>query len=356
MAFPNFGTYGTHPFHAKPSTINQWNLSIQRQLGNDWLLTANYIGSSTIHLRTGNELNPAVFLGTAPCTINGVNYTTCSTTANTNQRRRLYLQNPAQGQYYGSVAVVDDGGTGNYSGLFLSAQKRVSRGVSVLTNYTWSHCISDFWIATVGGAGGSTVHPDNRRTERSNCVGGDVRQNLNLSAVLQTPAFANRSLSLIASNWQFSPIMKIRSGQYFTVTGGIDYALNGTPQAATQRPNQVLANPYLPHKSVNGWLNPAAFAAPAPGTYGNLGQNNLVGPAMFQLDMAVSRTFTIGEKKTVQLRGEAFNLPNRLNAANPVSVLSTGGSFGKIQSDVSGTSGLSAGDQRILQFALKLVF
>ena len=356
MAFPAFGLYATHPFHAKPASVNQWNLSIQRQLGTDWLVTANYIGSSTIHLRTGNELNPAVFLGVAPCTINGQAFSTCSTTANTNQRRRLNLQNPAQGQYYGSIAVLDDGGTGNYHGLFLSTQKRLSRGVSVLANYTWSHCISDFWIATVGGAGGSTVHPDNRSTERSNCVGSDQRQNFNLSAVLQTPKFANRRLALIAGDWQFSPIVKIRSGQFFTVTGGVDYALNGTPQVANQRPNQVLADPYLPNKSVDGWLNPAAFAAPAPGTYGNLGQNNLLGPGVFQLDLAVSRTFGIGEDKRLQVRGEAFNLPNHLNPSTPVATLNSTGTFGKIQSDISGTSGLTAGNQRILQFAIKVVF
>src|SRR4029434_714586 len=98
MAFPTFGTYVTHPFHAKPATVNQWNLSLQRQLGTDWLVTANYIGSSTIPLRTGSELNPAVLLGVGPCTLNGQAYTTCSTTATTNQRRRLNLQNPAQGQ------------------------------------------------------------------------------------------------------------------------------------------------------------------------------------------------------------------------------------------------------------------
>jgi hypothetical protein len=355
MVFPQFGTFGTHPFHTRQTLINQWNLSVQRQLGADWLLTANYVGSSTIHLRTGNELNPAVFLGLGPCTINGVNYSTCSTTANTNQRRRLYLQNPAQGQYYGSIAVLDDGGTGNYNGLFLSAQKRISHGVTVLANHTWSHCISDFWTPTVGAGGGSTVVPDNRKAERSNCFATDQRHLFNLSAVLQTPTFSNRALGLIASNWQLAPIIKVRSGSYFTVTGGVDYALNGVPQLADQRPNQVLASPYASQKTVDHWLNPAAFAAPAPGTYGNLGKNNMLGPGVFQLDVAISRTFPIGENKSLQLRAEAFNLPNHLNPANPVAALNNS-SFGKIQSDISGTGGLSAGDPRILQFALKLVF
>jgi hypothetical protein len=147
--------------------------------------------------------------------------------------------------------------------------------------------------------------------------------------------------------------MKLRSGQYFTVTTGVDNALNGGPN---QRPNQVLANPYMPNKSIDGWLNPAAFAAPAPGTYGNLGAQNLLGPGVFQLDLALSRTFSIGEGKSLQLRGEAFNLPNHMNPAMPVAALNSSGSFGKIQSDISGTSGLSDGDPRILQFALKFIF
>ena len=85
---------------------------------------------------------------------------------------------------------------------------------------------------------------------------------------------------------------------------------------------------------------------------------------MFQLDLALTRTFAVGEGKSLQLRGEAFNLPNHMNPANPgvcsngtcVNALNNTGAFGKIQSDISGTSGLSAGDPRILQFALKYVF
>jgi hypothetical protein len=71
--------------------------------------------------------------------------------------------------------------------------------------------------------------------------------------------------------------------------------------------------------------------------------------------MSVSRTFRILEGKSIQVRAEAFNLPNHLNPALPIAALNQG-TFGKIQADISGTSGLSAGDPRILQFALKYVF
>jgi hypothetical protein len=361
MVFPTQGSYVTHPFHAKPTAVQEWNLSIQRQIGSDWLVTANYVGTATRHLQTATQLNPAVFLGLGPCSINGVNYPTCSTTANTNQRRRLALQNPSQGQYYGSISAMEDGGTGSYNGLFLSAQKRVSHGVSVLANYTFSHCISDLWNAFPGSTGGvnggvsggaNGYNPAGRKAERSNCFPSDTRHVFNLSVVAQTPTFSPKPARLILSNWQVSPIMKIKSGQFITVMNGVDSALDGT---TGQRPNQILTDPYLPNKSVNGWLNPAAFALPAPGTYGNVGRNNILGPGIFQLDLALSRTFSLGERRSIQLRGEAFNLPNHLIAGPPVATINSG-TFGKIQSDISGTSGLSAGDQRIIQLGLKLVF
>jgi hypothetical protein len=124
---------------------------------------------------------------------------------------------------------------------------------------------------------------------------------------------------------------------------------------ANQRPNQVLANPYASSKSASGWLNPNAFANPAPGTYGNLGRSNLLGPGSFQLDLSVTRTFPLGEGKNLQFRGEAFNLPNHVNLDIPVAALNSP-AFGQIQNDISGNSGLSPGNQRILQFALKIVF
>jgi hypothetical protein len=319
-------------------------------------VSANYIGSNTLHIPTGNELNPAIFLGLGPCNINGVNYSTCSTTGNTNQRRILALKNLTQGQYYGTVAALDDGATANYNAFFLSAQKRLSRGTTVLANYTMSRCISGVYNSIVGGQGGGGVdagwNPAGRNKERGNCP-TDQRQVFNLSLVAQTPRFSGRALRMIASNWQVSPILKLRTGQYLTVTTGVDNALNG---ALNQRPNQVLASPYMPNKTIDGWLNPAAFAPPASGTYGNVALQSVYGPGVIQLDMALSRTFPVAEGKSLQLRAEAFNLPNHMNPAAPNLALNSSGSFGKIQADISGTSGLSDGDPRIMQFALKFIF
>ncbi|HYR82526.1 MAG TPA: TonB-dependent receptor [Terriglobia bacterium] len=347
--FPLFGTYRTDPFDYQPTYMNQWNVSIQKQFGMDWLVSANYVGNSTIHLVTSTQLNAPQYLGLGPCTIAGVSYPTCSTTGNQNQRRPLFQQNPNQGQYLGSIQALDDGGTGNYHGLLLSVQKRLSHGTSVMANHTWSHCISDNWNHLLDGLN----LPGERAANRSNCQTGDQRHVFNVSAVLQTPTFSSRILQLVANGWQLSPIIKIRSAQFFTVTTGVDSALTAQPN---QVPNLVPGvSPYAADKSVDQWLNPAAFAAPAPGTYGNLGRFNLKGPAVFQLDVALARTFPIREGKTLQLRVEAFNLPNHPNFSTPVATLNSG-AFGKIQSDISGTSGLTAGNPRILQFAMKVGF
>src|SRR5204862_2900721 len=128
--------------------VGQWNLSLQKQIGTDWLVSASYLGNATRHMWTTRPLNNAIFLGLGACTINGVQYSTCSTTANTNQRRRLFLENPVTGQYYGYVNQIDTGGTASYNGLLLSVQRRAVRGVTISGNYTWSHCIGDLWQET----------------------------------------------------------------------------------------------------------------------------------------------------------------------------------------------------------------
>ena len=364
FAFGTFVTSNLANFH--PMYMNQWNLSIQRQMGKDWLVSANYVGNSTIHLVSNEDINQAVFLGLGACTIQTasgpVNYSTCSTVANQNQRRLLSLQNPAQGQYYGAVGIMDDGGTGEYEGLFVSAQKRLSHGVTASANYTWSHCISDVYQTNTGATG--VAPAENRRQYRSNCVGVDLRQQFVLNLVATTPKFSNRALRMAASNWQVAPIVVIKSATQFSVFAGTDTALN---TVTNQTPNLVSQNPYPAQQTPNDWINASAFAPATLGTYGNLGYNNMKGPSLFQLNMALSRNFPIGEKRVIQLRAEAFNLPNHLNAfspgGSPISQTAVGGSaalnasnFGQITADVSGNNGLLGGDYRVIQMAMKFVF
>jgi hypothetical protein len=343
FTFPTAGYYETVPLNVRTTYLEQWNVSVQKQLGASWLLKASYLGNDTVHLWTDQELNPAVYIpGT--CTAGQYGLTAagpCSTTGNTQARRSLTLQNPAQGPFYGTVESLDDGGTASYNGLIVSAEHRLSNHFMVLANYTWSHCIAD--LATTELSGPIYTNPNNRRFDRGNCTGVDIRQNFNLSAVLQSPRFASRPLQWVAGNWQLSPIFGARSGNYFSVTTGVDNALNGI---GGQRANQVLGKVYCAGKSITCWMSSSAFASPATGTLGNSGINSLVGPGYFDVDLALSRRFTIREKQNLEIRAEAFNIANRVNFLNPTSTTNST-NFGKILTDIS---------PRIMQFAVKYVF
>jgi hypothetical protein len=344
--YPQFSLISSINYDTHNPIVSQWNLAIQHQVSPNWLVSASYIGNSTVHIWGQKPLNPAIFLGLQACTINGVNYPVCSTIANTSQRRRFFLQNAATGQYYGNVNQVDDGLTANYHGLLTSVERRLAKGLSVSANFTWSHCISDPGVQIFSGnaGNGSYTHPDDRRADRGNCVTSatDRRKVFNLTAVAQTPRFANTALRTIASNWRFSPIVRMQSGAYLTVTTTADAALNGM---AAQRVNQVLSDVYGTG-TAQRWLNPSAFAVPAAGTLGNMGVASVQGPWVWQFDTALSRSFQVREKQRIELRAEAFNLTNSVHLNNPV-VNINAGNFGQIT---------SAQDPRIMQFALKYVF
>ena len=126
-----------------------------------------------------------------------------------------------------------------------------------------------------------------------------------------------------------------------TILSGQDRALT---RRGNQRAQQILEDPYLDRDGLN-YLNPAAFAQPALGTLGNMGRNNIEGPGNWQIDMALSRLFPIGDQR-LEFRVEAFNLTNRLIRINPNTNISQN-MFGQIT---------AAGEPRIMQFAVKYVF
>lgn len=371
LPFPAFGGYVNSPlqdFH--PIYMNQWNLSIEKQIGQNWLLSTNYVGNSTVHMISGENINLATYIaGNCDTGQYGLRAPgPCSTTANVNQRRQLYVQNQAAGQAYSGIGQIDDGGTQTYDALNISARRQLSRGFTAGANYTWSHCIGDPYNQNPP-AGAGVALPANRRQWRSNCYGPDVRQLFTLNVVATTPKFSSRALRIVGSDWQVAPILFVRSAQLFTVTSGVDSAVSGQ---GNQTPNLLMQNPYPANQSVDHWLITTAPAAPvkdaapafqaaAPGTYGNLGYNNLKGPGVFQLNLALSRNFHLGESRTLQVRAEAFNLPNHLNPLPPgagigLPLALNSPNFGKITNDISGNNGIGAGDYRVVQLAMKFIF
>ena len=123
--------YPTFPFDIKMMYTQSWTLALQRQIGADWLVSASYIGNKSTNRWLNVQDNGAVFIPGN------------STVANIQQRRRLSLINPIEGQLIGSLTRLDDGGNANYNGMLVSLQRRFSANLSLLVNYTWSHCLTE---------------------------------------------------------------------------------------------------------------------------------------------------------------------------------------------------------------------
>jgi hypothetical protein len=368
------GGWTTLKYDMKPAQIQSWNLSIQRQLSTDFLVSASYIGSHTIHMLGAEPLNPATYIpgngdANGNCFLNGQAVfftvrpgTPCSTTArnngshntflNVNLRRRLSLSDfDRTGQFVGALANVTSDGNAGYNGLLLSVRKRATQGVTVDANYTWSHCIAPEQDDANGGTGLSSTStytiPGDRDRTRGNC-GSDRRHALNLTGVVATPTFANNAVRMIASNWRVSTIYRRASGEPLTVSSSVsDLARNGTVTGG-QPAVYNGADPYLDRsgRPRTVWFNAAAFSNPAVGTFGNLGKSNLRGPSSWAFDMALSRTFQLNESRRVEVRAEAYNVTNSFRPGNP-STNRGSSQFGQI---------LNAESPRILQFAAKFVF
>ncbi|HVW83663.1 MAG TPA: hypothetical protein VHB50_03245, partial [Bryobacteraceae bacterium] len=330
IAFPTNGVYVNMPLDTRPTYMGQWNVSYQRQITPNWLASATYLGNKTTHIWVGEETNPAVYIPGK------------STTGNTNQRRLLYLQNPTAAAAYSSIVQSDQGGNGRYNGMLLSLQHRFANNYTILANYTWSHCTSE--VDFTGELAGSQYQiPGNRAANKGDC-NFDYRHVANLSLIAQSKGWGDSWLNKATRNWQLAPIVQVRSGAPLTITTGSDTSLTGVGQ---DRPNLILPDAALPaNQSAALWLNRAAFANNAPGTYGNLGRDVLRGPGSIGVDMSLSRTFALHERWQLETRAEAFNAINHVNLNNPTTSLSSS-NFGKIT---------SAGEPRILQFVMKVKF
>ena len=375
-----------------PNTL-QWTASIQRQLPRGWSAQLFYTGNRTQHLLVGIPLSPAVYvpgvwgaggtgcgsivttgpaataahttgggpLGT-PCSVNSTNQNTKNSIYNNQQARlALTMANPAQGNYYsgggGGSLVETNSGYGNYNGLIVTVQHRLSSTFSVVTNYTWSKCLND---ADPQGdiSGAQFSNPSNPAADYGRC-GSDVRNIFNTSLILKSAFPIHGIEGYFLNNWELAPLFRIVSGTPFTVSEGQDesFTANGG-----DRPNLVPGvNPfkYTKIRSDNkgsatyadrSYLNQAAFVLnTVPGTQGNISRNSFSGPVYVQDDAQISRIFPIHERYNLDLRLEAFNFLNHPSFNNPNSGgPSFTGNFGEI-------TGTSQGG-RVFQGAVKLFF
>ncbi|MEI9970549.1 MAG: hypothetical protein WDO73_00040 [Ignavibacteriota bacterium] len=158
----------------------------------------------------------------------------------------------------------------------------------------------------------------------------------------------------LSAGWTVSGIETVQSGFPFTPQLGFNPSNNGD----SRNPVRPSWNPAFSGSVIEGgpaqYFNPNAFVLPAPGTYGNVGRNVLIGPGLATTDFSVAKNTAITEKLRVQFRSEFFNIFNRVNFASPNAVV-----FSSAGSAPSGTAGVitgTASTSRQIQFGLKLLW
>jgi carboxypeptidase family protein/TonB-dependent receptor-like protein len=244
-------------------------------------------------------------------------------------------------------------GQSSYNGLQTAFEYRRSKYLSFHTSYTWSKAIDDGSIVTTqGGDNDLPQDPDSRGAERG-LSNYDLRHYFVSYVTTELPHFGGPKW--LTAGWQFNAISTLASGNPFSVVVGFDQA-RARFQAGTspQRPDLAASNSINPILGgPNKYFDPSAFALPAPGYYGNLGRNTLIGPGLVALDLAANKTFRLREHLNLQFRTEVFNFPNHPNFSVPSqrTVFSSTGAVGS-----AGLITTTKTSSRQLQFGLKLTF
>lgn len=319
-------------------------------------MSASYLGSRSSQLWNTTAVNdalyltpqshPGLFSGADTCVLEGQAFTPCNQVTNINQRRELRLwaaqNNPAllsDARLFSNIDEYRSDSSSNYHGLVTSVRGQV-HDVNLNVNYTLSKCMSDRVNVGVSNPN-QTFHAGK---DRAPCA-SDRRHLINLTGVAAAPTFEHKALRIIASDWRLSLIYRWSSGAPRTIASGVDRALTGL---AGQAADQLTDNVYQDTSGNLGsqFINRAAFAAPALGTYGNAGFFSFYGFANWSLDTALSRVFQLPGGQRIEGRVEAFNLTNAVRPNDPNTTL-TAATFGRVT---------SVQDPRILQFALKYLF
>jgi hypothetical protein len=320
--------YGTMQHNWHMPEMATWNLNLEHQFGTSWVARVSYAGNKGTYLASGvlgfNEQNPAIYIPGQ------------STQANT-QERRL---NPV----FGSVGLFSSDNNSHYESLRLNIEKRFSRGLSIVANYTRSRMTDDLSPA---GANGRT-DPFNRSFDYG-ISSDDVPNVFNLSWLWQIPSVPVHGFAAkMINGWELTGIVNWRSGFPYSIFSNVDDSLSGVgSDRADYTGGHASLDPNRSHgQLIQQYFNVSAFVPNAIGTFGNSGKNILRGPRAFNSDMGLLKNFPVFERVSTQFRAEFFNVFNNVNFSQPQNYLGSS-STGQIT---------SAGSPRVLQLALKLIF
>jgi hypothetical protein len=315
--------------HRRTPYSAQFLINIQRELDRRTVLEAGYLGSVSRKLESYRDYN-----NPQPAPTGSV------------ASRLPYPE-------FSRVWLVDGHNKANYHSLGLKVQRRFSQGMTYLVGYTWSKSIDTGSAIRVHD--GDTLFPqDSFCTQCERALSSFHTSHRLVTSVLyelpvgQGKRFLNTggAANALLGGWQLSSIVTLQTGFPVTVMSGTDISNRAI---GTDRPNATGDRVALPrgHQDPERFFNTAAFVLQPVGALGNVGRNTLIGPGIIAWDLSTLKNFRVREGHDIQLRFEAFNLPNHPNWGLPnTSRISPG--FGTIRSTRT--------DMRDLQFALKYLF
>jgi len=391
-----------------PERVYQYTASIQQELPGAMTATVAYVGSQgrNLFLRSVANLTVGV-LQTSP-TANAANIrqfdiVTCANGSVLDGRvtpltstsicpgsSAISKQSP-----YAEVDFKTSGGHDAYNALQMAINKRSARGLALNGQYTYGFSKGNTGGSNEATTVGNNAHDISDFDYDDGYNTFDVRHTFNVSALYAIPG-----QGAWAGGWEVGTIFNGRSGlpvpvliqrndlAYVDAAGNVfnnpaadRVAVVNTPgggaSRGTRRPDLIPGvDPFLKSDGLL-YLNPAAFATPGPGTFGNLERNSIHGPWFRQVDFVVSKRIPVGQGRNVELRSEFFNIFNITNFSNPVGTLpnalpnanlteankvqpgqayTTGaaGTFGRLTSTVGRTVGL--GTPRQVQLAVRFQF
>jgi hypothetical protein len=310
---PNFRT----------SYYEQWTLGFQREFPANFVLDVSYEAKAGVHLQRTWNINQAV----PPVAV-----------AALRDSRR-----PFQG--FGTINWTDTGGSSIYHAGQMRVEKRFSHGLSLIAGYTYGKMLA------VGEATFQNVY--NQKADRGPST-YDNRHRFQLSSLYELPFGDSRYflsdapgfVDKLIGGWEVAGIFLARSGQFFTPQWNGDLGNVGN---ASVRPN-IVGDWRVKNPTPDRWWNPAAFAAPAAGTFGNAGVGILEGPGYSNIDFSIIKNTRFAEsRKNLQLRFEFFNALNHPHFDVPDNVVN-GASFGRVFTANQGQAG------RDVQVGIKYIF
>jgi len=358
------------PLHWIAATTQQWNLTVQRELGHDWFAEVGYVGTKGTHLRSTYDPAQATLATPAhPVTISGTNcdgtqgpgaqcIITDSTAENASARSPYLGIAPAN---FESFAPNSDS---HYNALQATVAHRFGKGLYFQSAYTFSKSIDD--VSTASVAFDTRINDQLNPRDSRGLSDFDRRHRFITSSVYQLPFFAHAEgfTGAALGGWEISGILTLQSGLPITPVdsaGGSAYSFSSPNLATPTFAPGFGCNNGSAHGGtearIPNWLSPAAFqpdaiiplsngaAGDATGL-GNVPRNCFIGPNQKNMDFTIGKTFRLTERQSLRFRTDFFNLTNHPSFANPSAV--------DIQSPSSFTSITSVvGTPRLIQFSLK---